>query len=136
MLAREVLPSRSRVDAVIVCFAVVAGATLLAVVLSAIAIRSLQTFGESKTDIAKATVKKYALEAYPTWVADHPDLECPDSLFVLNEYMNNKDIKDPWGGSYKMICGGNLPAGVKGIAVMSAGEDGQFGTVDDIKSWD
>jgi hypothetical protein len=35
-----------------------------------------------------------------------------------------------------MYCGQNLPAGAKGIAVSSAGEDGKDGTPDDIKSWE
>ena len=50
--------------------------------------------------------------------------------------MNNKDIKDPWGNMYKMLCGQNLPAGAKGIAVESDGEDGKPGTCDDVQSWD
>ena len=97
--------------------------------------RVMKMFGESKGDIAKATVTKFAYEAYPSWSAAHPDKSCPDKLEDLNEYMNNKDIKDPWGGQFKMLCGQNLPAGAKGIAVMSPGEDGKEGTGDDIKSW-
>jgi hypothetical protein len=61
--------------------------------------------GESKVDIAKATVKKYAFEAYPSWAAAHLFDECPRSLLELNEYMNNKDIRDPWGRDYFMVCG-------------------------------
>lgn len=97
--------------------------------------RVMRMFGESKGDIAGATVKKYAYEAYPSWSAAHPDKGCPDKLEDLNEYMNNKDIKDPWGNNYKMLCGQNLPAGAKGLAVMSNGEDGKEGTGDDVKSW-
>lgn len=98
--------------------------------------RVMKMFGESKVDIARATVKKYAFEAYPSWSAAHPDKACPEKLEDLNEYMNNKDTKDPWGGSYKMLCGQQLPAGAKGLAVMSPGEDGKEGTSDDIKSWE
>jgi prepilin-type N-terminal cleavage/methylation domain-containing protein len=97
--------------------------------------RVMKMFGESKGDVAGATVKKYAYEAYPSWSAAHPDKGCPDKLEDLNEYMNNKDIKDPWGQNYKMMCGQNLPAGAKGLAVMSNGEDGKEGTADDVKSW-
>lgn len=97
--------------------------------------RVMKMFGESKGDIASATVKKYAYEAYPSWSAAHPDKGCPEKLEELNEYMNNKDIKDPWGGMYKMYCGASLPAGAKGLAVSSPGEDGKEGTADDIKSW-
>lgn len=98
--------------------------------------RVMKMFGESKSDIARLTVKKFADEAYPQWSTRHPDKSCPDKLEDLNEYMNSKDIKDPWGGLYKMMCGQSLPAGAKGIAVMSAGEDGKEGTSDDIKSWE
>ncbi len=97
--------------------------------------RVMKMFGESKGDIAAATVKKYAYEAYPSWSAAHPDKGCPDKLEDLNEYMNNKDIKDPWGGMYKMYCGSSLPAGAKGLAVSSPGEDGKEDTADDVKSW-
>jgi general secretion pathway protein G len=98
--------------------------------------RVMKMFGESKVDIAKATVKKYAFEAYPSWAQSHPDKACPDKLEDLNEYMNNKDIKDPWGGQFKMQCGANLPPGAKGIGISSAGEDQKEGTGDDIHSWD
>jgi len=98
--------------------------------------RVLKYFGKSRVEIAKATVQKYAFEAYPSWAAEHPDKTCPDKLEDLNEYMNNKDTKDPWAGQYKMLCGANLPAGAKGVAVTSPGEDGKDGTADDIKSWE
>ncbi|MEO6773777.1 MAG: type II secretion system protein GspG [Kofleriaceae bacterium] len=97
--------------------------------------RVMKLFGESKVDIAKMTVSKYANEAYPTWLTSHPQDQCPKALTDLNEYMNNKDIKDPWGQDYKMYCGSSLPAGAKGLAVMSNGEDAKEGTEDDIKSW-
>jgi hypothetical protein len=95
----------------------------------------MKMFGESKVDIARATVNKYAYEAYPSWAAAHPDKGCPDRLEDLNEYMNNKDIMDPWQHPYKMLCGQQLPPGAKGLAVVSAGEDGKDGTGDDVKSW-
>jgi hypothetical protein len=90
--------------------------------------RTMHVFAESKSDIAKATVKKYAFEAYPSWRAQHPNLVCPARLVALNEYMNNKDIKDPWGGTYGFSCDDS------GIRVWSRGEDGVSGTGDDIRS--
>jgi len=63
----------------------------------------------TKVDIAKMTVNKYANEAYPSWASSHSDA-CPKQLTDLNEYMNNKDVKDPWGSDYKMYCGSSLPA--------------------------
>src|SRR5262249_4445686 len=96
----------------------------------------MKRFGESKEKIAKATVQKYVYEAYPQWSSAHPDKACPEKLEDLNEYMNNKDAADPWGGKFKVLCGPNLPAGAKGLAVMSPGPDGKEGTEDDVKSWD
>jgi general secretion pathway protein G len=98
--------------------------------------RVMRMFGKSKVDIAQLTVKKYAFEAFGEWSQAHPDKQCPDKLEDLSQYMDSKDIKDPWGNPYKMFCGQNLPAGAKGgLAVMSAGEDGKEGTEDDVKSW-
>ncbi len=98
--------------------------------------RTGDRFGESHVGIAKATVKKFAYEAYPSWSATHPEKACPDKLEDLNEYMNGNDVNDPWGNPYRMYCGQNLPPGAKGLAVTSAGEDGKEGTPDDIKSWE
>jgi hypothetical protein len=50
--------------------------------------------------------------------------------------MNGNDSNDSWGRPIKMLCGANLPPGAKGIAVISAGEDGKDGTEDDLKSWE
>jgi hypothetical protein len=69
------------------------------------------------------------------WARAHQDKACPDKLEDLAEYMSKKETKDPWGNPYRFFCGQNLPAGAKGLAVMSAGEDGKEGTSDDIKSW-
>ena len=98
--------------------------------------RVMQMFGKSRGQIAAMTAKKYADEAYPTWAASHPGQSCPQRLEELNEYMNSKDVKDPWGGTYKMYCGSDLPANAKGIAIQSPGEDGKEGTPDDVKSWE
>jgi hypothetical protein len=84
---------------------------------------------------AKVDVQKYATEAYPSWAAAHPGKECPAALAELNEYGNRKDTKDPWGHDFKMMCGATVPAGAKGLAVLSFGPDGKEGTADDIKSW-
>jgi hypothetical protein len=98
--------------------------------------RVMKLFGESKVKTSAIKVQKYAFEAYPSWSSSHPDKGCPASLSDLNEYMNSDDSNDSWGHPLKMMCGQNLPAGAKGIAVMSAGEDGKEGTCDDILSWD
>lgn len=98
--------------------------------------RVMKMFGEAKVDTTRVKVKKYAFEAYPSWSASHPDKACPEKLADLNEYMNDNDSNDAWGKPLKMMCGQSLPAGAKGIAVMSSGEDLKEGTADDIKSWE
>jgi general secretion pathway protein G len=98
----------------------------------------MRAFGKSKGKLANIAVQKYANEAYTNWAADHTGKKCPASLSELNEYMNQDDAKDPWGNAYVMQCGENLPAGAKGIAVMSYGADGKAGGEGDdadIKSW-
>lgn len=98
--------------------------------------RVLRMFSESKVKTTKIKLTQYANEAFPQWSMSHPDKACPDKITDLNEYMNSSDANDSWGRPIKMLCGPSLPAGAKGLAVMSMGEDGKEGTDDDIKSWD
>jgi hypothetical protein len=93
-------------------------------------------FAESKVKTTRIKLTQYANEAFPQWSASHPDKACPDKITDLNEYMNSSDANDSWGRPIKMLCGSSLPAGAKGLAVMSMGEDGKEGTEDDLKSWD
>ena len=83
---------------------------------------------DSKAKIAGMAVHKYADEAYVQWRREHAEL-CPRQLKELNEYMNNKDTRDPWGMPYIMFCDETHP-----MTVMSTGEDGKYFTVDDIWS--
>lgn len=85
--------------------------------------------GGSKVDIAKLTIKKYAYEAYPEFLAANPARSCPDDLYELNAWMNNKDIRDPWGTPYQLFCATSPKA--HAIVVRSAGEDAMFDTADD-----
>lgn len=127
MLIREVpcrRPDRAlTVSKVLV--AMLASSTLAGVLVGP---RVSRTFGESKLDVAKLTIKKYAYEAYPSWRGAHPDQACPPRLADLNEYMNNKDVKDTYGHDYEMYCG------LHGIVVRSLGEDGRRNTKDDLWS--
>jgi general secretion pathway protein G len=97
--------------------------------------RVMDILGDSKVDIAKLAVRKLANEAFPQWLARHPDKACPERIEELAELTDSEDAKDPWGGSYRMACPPGLPAGAKRIAIMSAGPDGKEGTDDDVRSW-
>jgi hypothetical protein len=135
LLSREVLPPRPalawRIVAQVV--AIIPGAVVASffgLVLWALTKPCYMCHGESKVDIARATVKTYAFEAYPSWQQANPGRTCPSSVLELNPWMNNKDARDPWGGGYVIRC--DTPS----LGVFSAGEDGIFGTADDIKSWE
>ncbi len=97
--------------------------------------RKLAIFVVTPTSIAQATVGKYANEAYPQWRENNPAYTCPASLRDLNVYMNNADGRDPWGRRFIMTCAPHLPPGITGIAVMSVGRDGIYGSRDDVTSW-
>jgi hypothetical protein len=90
-------------------------------------------FYESKGDVASATVKKYAYEAYPSWRMANPAGDCPWSLYELNQWMNNKDIRDPWGSDYEYKCIRDDRGDMR-LIVRSLGDDGRRGTDDDLWS--
>ncbi len=100
----------------------------LLVVCTSRAARAMSRCTKSKSDIASLTIKKYADEAYVEFRAAHPSRACPANLAELNEWMNSKDDRDPWGTEYVMHCSAD------GIVVRSAGEDAMWGTADDLWS--
>lgn len=91
---------------------------------------------EAEVRLVQLATNKLAFEAYPQWAAQHPDKACPDKIEDLLALVDATDRNDPWGHSYVMLCGSSVPAGVRGLGVLSLGPDGQQGTTDDIKSWD
>ncbi len=103
--------------------------TALAMLWSSVGMhRIARCFGESLVDIARFTAHAYAYEAYPAWSARHPG-ECPTSVQELSPWLHRSDDRDVWGGRYRLLC-----ASPNGILVVSAGEDGVFGTADDVRS--
>ena len=94
--------------------------------------RRMSRSGETKEQIARSTVTKYAYEAWPSWAASHPEARCPKDLADLNEWMNNKDIRDPWRRDYRWKC--SFDGRTTTLVVESAGPDARFGTDDDIGS--
>ena len=98
--------------------------------------RVFAAFQESKGEVARSIAKKLAYEAYPQWSMKPSNQgKCPTTE-DLAEYVNQKaSFKDPWGNPYVIKCGGELPPGARGIAVLSKGEDGREGTKDDQVSW-
>jgi hypothetical protein len=92
----------------------------------------------SKNRLAKLQVDKIANEWFQRWslTSDKP---CPDSILDLAKaaVATEEDTRDPWARPVKLLCGSDLPNGIKtGVAVFSSGPDGTQGTPDDIKSWE
>jgi hypothetical protein len=76
-------------------------------------------------------VKVLANEDFPRWRQLHPDERCPARLSELDDI----NVLDPWGHALQYTCDPRLlRAASPGIAITSAGEDGTFGTADDIGS--
>jgi len=88
---------------------------------------------ESKERAARNMVRVVAGEGYARWSMNNPGKRCPDSAFELAKYLDDREMRDPWGTSYVMQCG---DASTYGMRVVSAGQDGEFGTPDDIRSSD
>ena len=99
--------------------------------------RVFAAFQESKGEVARSIAKKLAYEAYPQWSMKPANQgKCPTTS-DLAEYVNQKaEFNDPWGSPYIIKCGADLPAGARGIAVYSKGEDGKDNTGDDQRSWE
>jgi|SRR5688572_9507160 prepilin-type N-terminal cleavage/methylation domain-containing protein len=98
--------------------------------------RVLKSLSKSESRSGCIESKQLAYDAYTEWRADTRK-SCPGGLAELLEYSNKKDIKDPWGNDYQMMCKDKMPAGSKHpFGVYTYGPDGAEGGGDDIKSWE
>ena len=86
----------------------------------------------SKVEVARTVARKIA-SLYPAWSQEHAG-SCP-TVTDIGPLLNDPVAKDPWDALYRVRCGADAPDGARGIAVDSAGPDGQFETDDDIASW-
>jgi prepilin-type N-terminal cleavage/methylation domain-containing protein len=96
--------------------------------------RLMAMFGQSRTELAKSVVQRYASEAYARWSMDNTGKSCPADINELAKYNDEKEAKDPWGKPLILLCGDNAPEGVQ-LGVVSMGADNKLDTKDDIKSW-
>jgi len=96
--------------------------------------RLMAMFGQSRTELAKSVVQRYASEAYARWSMDNPGKNCPADINELAKYNDEKEAKDPWGKPLILLCGDSAPEGVQ-LGVVSMGADNKLDTKDDIKSW-
>ncbi len=84
----------------------------------------------SKRDVTRLTVGQLATDAYVRWLANHPDTHCPRTLADLRVYANATDpasALDPWMTPLSFACRDK-------VVIISAGEDRELGTPDDIRS--
>jgi hypothetical protein len=98
-----------------------------------LAFMCMPRFGDDNPPRAHATwqVNTLANEDFPRWQKLHPDERCPPRLSELDDI----SVLDPWGQALQYTCDPRLlRAASPGIAITSAGEDGTFGTADDIGS--
>jgi general secretion pathway protein G len=114
---------------------------ILGILIAVIAPRVIGALSESKHELTKVRVHKIANEYYARWSIKSTDKPCPDSLIevgrAVDPTMKEEEVKDLWGQNMKFMCGDALPAGAKGLAVYSFGENqkDENGAGDDIKSW-
>jgi hypothetical protein len=59
-----------------------------------------------------------------------------DSIDVRSVHEVGERTAQAVDQAYKMVCGKDMPASARGIAISSAGPDRKLGTSDDIKSWE
>jgi hypothetical protein len=96
--------------------------------------RMCRTFTPSSFEVTRLRLKRAAYEGFPVWSAEHPDLPCPRSVRVLMDEIGGATTLDAWGHPMDFRCGSDLPPGVRGIWIRSAGPDGEFDTDDDLTS--
>jgi hypothetical protein len=80
-------------------------------------------------------VSKYASDVYPAYLQANPDKPCPTMKELAGFVSPDAVTDDEWGKPIVVLCGKELPAGAKGIALVSGGPDGKVGTADDLKSY-
>ena len=88
---------------------------------------------------ASRQVMRLAFESFPRWRVEHPEARCPERLGQLVEldradHIDQRSL-DPWGHAFQYTCDPRLlRTKSPGIEITSAGEDGTFGTRDDVRS--
>jgi hypothetical protein len=83
----------------------------------------------TQEDAVHHQVKRLAGDAFACWALIHPRGQCPSSVRELSA--NRGDVVDVWDRELRLDCVAGSPPTV---VVTSAGPDGRFGTLDDIRS--
>jgi hypothetical protein len=86
----------------------------------------------AKWQATEATIRHFVFDVYPYWAARHPLSSCPRSLSELDA---RETTYDAYGTPLYFACGPLMvPNAATGMLVISAGDDGKFGTGDDVRS--
>jgi len=78
---------------------------------------------------AREAVRRYAFEAFPSWVVSNPELACPAARADLDVFLPPGAAIDPWGRPYEIEC-----APGDRLYAWSIGLDGVAHTADDVSS--
>lgn len=121
-------PARRDLPASILAGAIVGGAFMLLLTVAAVGpARSHVSVDDSPRSAANLLVTKLVDEGFPAWREHHAGCPRRSSQLLRTAHL------DPWGHALHYTCDPRLASGGT-FAVFSAGEDGVFGTADDIEA--
>ena len=99
---------------------------IMAMIATGISVAVLPALSDAKSDLAESNVGAIQRAAEMHMLRGN---DCPSSvsdLIAAQRLPANTEENDPWGNAYRVECsGGN-------IVVTSPGEDGEFGSDDDV----
>jgi general secretion pathway protein G len=103
---------------------------IIGLIIGGVAVAAFGAFGGAQTDTAKNEVTSIQSMAE---MFQMQKKTCPKDVQDLKAAGIMKKVKkDPWGSAYKLTCPGEHGP----VDVVSAGPDKEFGTPDDVNSWD
>ena len=103
---------------------------IIGLIIGGVAVAAFGAFGGAQTDAAKNEVTSIQSMAE---MYQMQKKTCPKEVQDLKAAGIMKKVKkDPWGTAYKLTCPGEHAP----VDVVSAGPDKEFGTADDVNSWD
>lgn len=103
---------------------------IIGLIMGGVAVVAGGAFSDAQVDTARNEVVK--IEGLADMYTVKKKGKCPSDMKALKGAGVIKKVnQDPWGNDYKITCEDN---NLKGVS--SAGPDGEWGTEDDINSWE
>lgn len=104
---------------------------IIGLIVGGVAVVASNALGGAQEDTARNEVTQ--MEGYVEMYQVQKKGKCPKSMQELKAAGIVKKVKeDPWGTEYKIKC----PGENNNVDISSAGKDKEFGTDDDINSWE